>query len=268
MKVKTLNASFICILAAVFAVGVRGQQVTFDAFPVEPSKLIPDLIRLRTEQPDLKPDEFAKRAKQLMQTSGLPFTFSFNDATCDSIAGAMKRSKLPADQQTLRIKLRSKDGTETNLKIPPADFETGECAKCSVTLPILEATDKTFITIVMGQNIGFERPGGFELSKIALIDDQKQPQIEREWLVPFRTKPIGISFDGRIIYLSFKEAELADIVLAVFSEGVFEIVSRAEAGSIGKQKKNVAENNSRFEYVEFDRNNKKFVLRYPSDCSD
>lgn len=264
MKMKLLNVLRLCGLSVLLVAGVCGQQVTIDAFKVNPSDLIPELVQLKNENPDLKPDEFAKKANELMQVSGFPFTFSFGDATCDAIARSLKSSKLPPDEQTLTIKLQPLTGPVTSLSIPPADFTTDECAKCSVTLPILEATDKTFITIVMGRHIGFQAPRGLDLSKLFLISGQDQQHVEREWRIPFRTKPIGISFDGRIIYIPFKEKELADLALGVFSEGAFEIVPRSEAGAAGKQK----ESSAGYSYVEFAGTERKFLVRYMADCTN
>lgn len=264
MKMKLTNLFRLCAVSASLVAAVFGQQVTMDALRVNTSDLIPELVRLKKEEPDLKPDAFAKRANKLMQVSGFPFTFSFSDTTCDAIARSLKNSKLPVDEQTLKIKLQPLSGPVTSLEIPPADFDSGECSKCSVTLPVLEATDTTFITIVMDQHIGFQRPGGFELSKIALVSGQERQRIEREWRVPFRTKPVGLSFDGRIIYLPFTEPELSDLALAVFSEGVFEIVQRSEAGAAGKS----GGGSAGFGYIEFDGQDKKFVIRYTSDCKN
>lgn len=263
MKMKALNIFLLSSLSIILSISVCGQQVTMDALRVETSPLIAELVQIRKEKPDIKPDAFAKRANELMQTSGFPFVFSFNDATCDAIARSLKNSKLPAEKQRLTIKLQPLDGPVTALSIPPANFANSECSKCSVTLPVLEASDKTLITIVMGQHIGFQSPKGLEPSKIALIDDKGQ-QIEREWRVPFRIRPIGISFDGRIIYLPFKEAELADLALAVFSEGVFEIVPRSEAGAAGKEK----ESSAGFAYLEFADAERQFVVRYTYGCTD
>jgi len=264
MKTKLLNPFRLCSVVLLLAIGVFGQQVSMDPFHVAPSDLIPKLVQLKKDRPDLKPDEFAKKANELMQISGFPFKFSFNDATCDAIARSLKESNRPAGKRKLMIRLQPLSGSATTLSIPPADFTADDCSKCSVTMPILEATDESFITIVMGQHIGFELPGGSVFSRLALVTDQTQQHVEREWRIPFRTMPIGISFDGRVIYLPFREPELEDIAIAVFSEGVFEIVPRSVAGAVGRSK----ETSAGFDHLEFDRMDKTYLVGSRPSCKN
>lgn len=244
-------------------------QAAINPFDISPSTFIAEIIKLRKSDPDLKPDEFAKQANEIMNRDGFPFRFSLSDAVCASIEKSIENSKDSNAKANLRTKLQSVGGAMTSLVIPPADFSGSECSRCTVTLPVLEATEANFVTLIMGRNINFVRPDAMSLPKIELVDESDEKMAKKTWFAPFHAKPIGISFDGNVVYLGFFETELKDIALAIFGEGVFEITTRAEAESSGKgsvlDKRSATPNTAlmRFTYRDVKR-----TLRFSDSCED
>ena len=233
MRIKQLIMLMSVCCIGIFA-SLSFGQAAINPFDISPSTFFTEITKLRKSTPDLKPDELAKQANEIMNRDGFPFKFSLSDTACASIEKSIKDSKDTNANANLRTKLQSVGGAMTSLVIPPANFSDSECGRCSVTLPVLEATDANFVTLIMGRNINFVRPAVMSLSKIELVDESDKKTVKRTWLVPFHGKPIGISFDGNVVYLGFPDTELKDIALAVFGEGVFEVTTREEAESSGR----------------------------------
>lgn len=205
-------------------------------FDIAPPMVLADVKALRAANTKMTAAELVDAANVLLARQGIPFTFTFDAATCDAIDKSIKSLKNAPPRVNLRTKLRSVGGEPATLTLPPADFANNECGKCSVTLPVLEINDKEFVALMLGQNIKFNLPGNFTTAEAVLIDHKSQSGTKTKWRMPFRTRPLGVSYDGNVLYLGFPEPELKDLSLAVFSEGVFQFATREEAESNGKGK--------------------------------
>jgi hypothetical protein len=97
--------------------------------------------------------------------------------------------------------------------------------------------------------------------------DPKDPTaVKRKWLIPFRAKPIGVTFDENVLYLAFNDPELKDLSFLVFGEGTFEISTRkdAEEGGVGKVIETGA---SPAKQIRFDRWKNTYLVNFKSVCS-
>jgi hypothetical protein len=216
------------------SVPVFSQMVSMSPFDIAPPTLLADVKALRAANPKMTAAEFVEAANVLLAKQGFPFTFIFDDATCDAIDKSIKSLKNAPPRVNLKTKLKSVGGEPANLTLPPADFANNECGKCSVTLPVLEITDKEFVALMLGQNIKFHLPANFTVAEAVLFDEKDPTAIKTKWRMPFRTKPLGVSYYGNVVYLGLPDPELKDLSLGVFAEGVFQFTTREEAESNGK----------------------------------
>lgn len=233
MKISPKNSianSLKVIPALVFllmcAASVFAQKVDINPLTVNKTNIIDDLKKIKTANPKIAPEEFVVVANALLEKKGMPFVFAFDAATCLKIEQAKKARKDQNAPLNLRTALKSVAGEAASLLLPEPGFDRSECAPCYVALPILELTDKDFITLVEGANIKFHLPANFKASEAALVDEKDLKIVATKWKLPFRTVPLSISDKGDIVYVGFSEAELSDLVLLVYADGNFQFDAR------------------------------------------
>ncbi len=255
---------------AFFSAAVSAQMVSMNPFDIAPPTVLSDVKALRAANPKLTSVELVDAANKLLEKQGIAFTFSFDEATCLAIDKSIKSMKNPPAKLNLRTKLKSVGAEPATLTLPPADFANNECSKCSVTLPVLELTDKEFVALMLGHNIKFHLPVNFIVSEVVLVDEMDLVTIKKKWRIPFRSAPLGVSYDENVLYLGVFEPELKDISLAVFGEGVFQFATREEAESNGKGTllkefpKDPA--NPNLAFMRFENRGLKQVVRYSNAC--
>lgn len=257
-------------LTAFLSASLFGQMVSMSPFDIAPPTILADIKALRAANPKMTSKELVDTANKLFEKQGIAFTFSFDDATCLAIDKSIKGMKNPPAKLNLRTKLRSVGAEPAALTLPPADFANNECSKCSVTLPVLELTDKEFVALMLGHNIKFHLPVNFIVSEAILVDGTDLITVKKKWRIPFRSVPLGVSYDENVIYLGFFEPELNEMSLAVFGEGVFQFATREEAESNGKGTpvkeftKDPA--NPNLAFMRFQNRGLKQVVRYSNAC--
>ncbi|MBK8467188.1 MAG: hypothetical protein IPL32_15325 [Chloracidobacterium sp.] len=193
-------------------------------------------MALKTANPKLTSQEFAEAANRLLEKNGIGFVISFDAATCEKIKNLKDQQKDPNVPIKLGATLKSVDAEGASLVLPEPHITAAECGGCYIELPILEITDKAFVTVVEGRNIKFQLPSNFYSNEAVLLDSKDKTTIKRKWRIPFRSIPIGVSYDENVLYLGFDDSELSQLSLSVFGEGVLQITTREEAENGGKGK--------------------------------
>ncbi len=123
---------------------------------------------------------------------------------------------------------------------------------------------------MLGHNIKFHLPVNFVVSEAVLVDEKDLGTIKKKWRIPFRSVPLGVSYDENVLYFGLFEPELKDISLAVFGEGVFQFATRDEAESNGKGTllkefpKDPA--NPNLAFLRFENRGLKQVVKYSNPC--
>jgi hypothetical protein len=267
----SFKSSFSHIFLTTFlSASLFGQMVSLSPFDIAPPTVLLDVKAIRTANPKMSSTELVDAANKLLERQGIAFTFSFDEATCLAIDKSIKSLKNPPSKLNLRTKLQSIGGEPAMLTLPPADFNNPECAKCSVSLPVLELTDKEFVALMLGTNIKFRLPVNFIVAEAMLVDDKDLTTIKKKWRIPFRSVPLGVSYDENVLYLGLPDPELKDLSLAVFGEGVFQFATRDEAESNGKGTpvKEVVKDlaNPNLAYLRFENRGLKQVVKYSGAC--
>jgi hypothetical protein len=235
-----------------------------ERFAVRQSSLIEQIKALKAADPKLPITELARAANDLLDKNGINFQVSIDTGTCEKIR--QLKQKDPTKPISLGASLRSVDADQVSLSLPPPTVVAPECGGCYVELPLLEITDKDFVTVLRGRNIKFGLPNGVQTNRAFLLDEKDPSRIKRTWKIPFRAVPIGISYDENVLYLGFAEPELAQLSLLVFGEGVFQIGTREEAekGGVGK----IAEMPpaSMEHQIRFERWKNNYLIQYRAMC--
>jgi hypothetical protein len=253
-------------IAVYLSIAGFGQMVSMNPFDISPPTIFDQVKAVRSANQKMTPAELVDAANKLLEKQGIAFTFSFDEATCQAVDKSIKSLKNPPPRVNLRTKLRSVGAEAATLTLPPADFSNSQCSKCSVTLPVFEVTDQDFIALMLGTNIKFHRPTNFLTSEAYLVDDKDLTTIKKKWRIPFRSVPLGVSYDENVLYIALHDTELKDLSLAVFSEGVFQFATREEAESNGKP--TPLQGVSEVSLMRFENRELKHVVKFSKSCGN
>jgi hypothetical protein len=261
---KIYSTLLCCLLIPAIIAG----QATIDPLKISESGLTGEIRSMRSRKPQLSPEDLAAAADDLLAKHGIGYRFSFDDVTCERLRRAQAQQKDPSAPVKFSATLKSVGGDSATLSLPSLDLASEQCGGCQARLPVLQITEGDFVTIIQGRNIKFHLPKNFISNIVVLYDSAEANRVERTWRVPFRSMPIGISHDGEALYLAFPESELADLALVVYEEGVFGIITRAEAEDGGKGKKVAAARDQTGEQrIRFDRWGRSYVVGYRTSCA-
>lgn len=235
MKERILRYGFVLLLLVVATGATHGQYKT-DPFAVRRSAIVEQIKSIKAARPNITAADLAAEANLLLEKSGIGFSISFDPATCEKLRKIKEQQKDPGAPLKLGATLKSVDADRAPLALPEPSFTSVECGGCYIELPVLQITEKDFVTVVSGRNIKFHLPGNFYVNEAVLIDDKDRSIIKKRWRIPYRSVPIGVTHDENVLYLGFEEPELSQLSLMVFGEGVFQIGTREEAEFGGKGK--------------------------------
>jgi hypothetical protein len=115
----------------------------------------------------ITPEEWAKAANDLLDKNGGQFRFSFDSATCDKIKKLRDERKDPTAPIRLGATLKSVDAEAAKLALPEPQSASDDCGGCFMEIPVLQLTDKDFVTVVNGRNIKFVLPLNFNVNEAA-----------------------------------------------------------------------------------------------------
>lgn len=265
MKLRSRKFPIVALALIVCAGAVSAQQYKMAPLAVKKSPFIEEAKALARANPKLTPSQLADAANAILDKQGIGFGIYFDSGSCDKIKKVKEQQKDPSQSLILGATLKSVDADGASLALPEPIFAPGTCG-CFIELPLLQITDRDFITILSGRNIRFHMPSNFSTSEVKLIEANDQAKVKRKWQIPFRGQPIGVSHDENVLYLAFSEPELSDLSLAVFGEGVFQIATRTEAEEGGKGKLVDAAASATESILQFDRWGNSYLVRFPSPC--
>ncbi len=248
------------------AIPVAAQQAKIAPLPVQPSKFIDELRALKAGNPKMSPADLVIEGNKLLDKQGMNFSISLDQATCTKIRDIKQKQTDPNAPVRLSGALKSVEGERANLALPDARVASDECGGCYMEIPLLQITRTDFITILRGINVRFEFPANFSTVRVTMPDEKDPRLIKRSWSIPERLVPIGVSHDENVLYLAFKEPDLGELSLAVFTEGTFELATRAEAEDGGKGQQFPSASPAPGRQVRFIRWGKTFIVSYLEPC--
>jgi hypothetical protein len=169
-------------------------------------------------------------------------------------------------------------------KIHVADV--GPCSYCFALIPALSLSARSVLAVLDGKKYLLKRPVEFRLEEIELVDETMK-RVIRKWEVPNETYPIGVSADGRTLYLpvEFTESDhdlnawlqggqgkksYPSSVLAISPTGFrFEVAAKALVDQNFEETRDIPaspdSNGLSFKLVRV--KGKTYVIRYPGVCT-
>ncbi|CAN5227854.1 hypothetical protein BH20ACI1_BH20ACI1_19720 [soil metagenome] len=245
-------------------------QITINPFQVTPSTLFEDLLRFKSENPKISAEKLAEQANSLMQKKGLNFVFAFEQSVCQKITDAREKQKDKSQPVKLNAALKSVDAEAAKIVLPDVSFDKSECGRCFIQMPLFEFSGKDFVTSIEGRNIKFFTPSNFLFNEVVLVDGQNLSTIIRKWQVPFRTAPVSVSDDGKLLYLELPFSQLNELTLVVYDGGGFQFYAKNELDLTAKSselkdisKESISPNTA---FIKLTKGEKTQILKYNTVC--
>lgn len=239
-----------------------------DAFAASESQLLRKLRAAKQADPTIKAADLASKGNGLIADEGLDYFLALDSATCSKIRAAYDARKDKSKPLKLSANLQSSGADKAKISLPDTIFDLGGCSGCFVKFAALEITDAHFVTKVQGANVKFDMPGGIFATETWLLDSNDTSKTLKKWKIPSRLTPVGISYDGNVVYLDLNIPELKDITLAVFGEGVFQFAPRTDFADVTTEPLKDDRPASTRKQLRMKYDDKQFVVSYQSACSN
>ena len=260
----------IFFLTLLLSTTIFGQQVRINPFAVTASDIFEDLKQFKNSKSNITPEELSKQGDDLIAAKGLNFVFSFDADICRKVTDARQQQKDKTKPVRLNAQINSVEGDIANITLPEIRFEAGGCGKCFVRMPLAEFNDKEFVSFVQDRIVRFYTPKNINYEEVKLVDTQNLSTVVRTWKVPFRSTPLGISDDGKMIVLNPPFDEFKEIALLVYDDGTFRFYPKKDLDLTAKSDvlKTVAGQNdsANTSLIAFSKESFRHVLKFNTNC--
>lgn len=171
---------------------------------LRPSNILDELKRHKARHPRLSDAALARHANALLARMGFDYDFDSCELFPPELkdGGARVRNGGTGALYTFRRRLTRLDGRGVTFDLV-ADDLGAPCGECYITVPALRVTRGGMTLVAAGGVLyGLKRPASFRLDEAQLLDPSMK-RVLRSWHLPFQAVPVGISPDGRRLYLDF-----------------------------------------------------------------
>ena len=150
---------------------------------------------------DITAAALAAYANSLVARRGLDFSFD----ACE-VVSANKNPRPAREVSELSVAysytLPRAGGGRVNLRLisEAAGPGGGVCGECFFYIPALRVTRREMLVVASGRRYLLERPAGFLLHEVSLVDESRR-RVIRSWQLPFQNIPLGLSADRTKLYV-------------------------------------------------------------------
>jgi hypothetical protein len=236
---------------------------------IVPSSLLSLLERRIKEQPGLSPQELAAYANSILAHEGFNYKFDLCEI---ARKGEPDASKPGASQpKTFLLPMTSVEGEKLTFRITGENPE-GLCGQCYFSIPCLNVTGRDMLMVSKGRQYRLKRSEQMYLDEMSLVDETMNRAL-RTWQVPYETSPLGISPDGRKLYLDLtydaEDKGLAKLVLEISETGL-RVAAREELNL--KEGELIEEHptdpkNSYLSFMRFRVGDQSYIIRFSAPCT-
>ena len=233
---------------------------------LKPSNVLDEVRRRKSVEPRLSASALARYANALLARKGFDYDFNVCEIlppTAARVRGGTEAT-LALDYPMTRL-----DGRGVIFHLV-TDDQGGMCGECFLPVPALRVTAGEMTVVADGVTYTLKRPAAFALDEAQLVGSDLKTVL-RTWQIPFQTIPVGVSPDGRSLYLDFYEdTGLDELVLEVSDEGrprfrVRREVVSAEGESVEEHPTDPL--NAYLSFLRFRSGGRTHVVRFSGPCT-
>ncbi len=245
----------------------QGTATTSDVLKISRTTYLDDVLPKYMKERRLADEQIAAYANTLLDGNGFDYSFD----ACSIVKSNRKPRVIHNEYGELEVYKYSFKRADGRLLITEflGNPKWGLCSQCQFEIPLLRISKASFVVVVDGQKYLLKRPPKFYTEEIALVDSSLR-HVLQTWEVPVDTGPIGISSDGKRVYVELptENDELRRLVLEVSEDGL-RFRTRAQ---IEKQTQRVIQhprdpNVSYRTFTSFRVGHRSFILRYDYPCT-
>jgi hypothetical protein len=229
---------------------------------VRSSPIVGEIVVRRQQQTAISTAELARFANQLVEQKGFDYQFD----VCDIVPGR----KFTAPTKKVRLPLTLTDGKKLSFNVEVESNEESFCGECFSYLPSRQVLKIEMLLIANGKQYRVRRPASLQLDEAFLVDATMKTVL-RTWQVPFQTVPIGISPDGKKLYVGLWVGLVDELVLELSEDGGLVFRDRAEIHL--EKEPNWIDNfpkdpsNDYLSFVRFQVGDKSYIVRFTAPCT-
>jgi len=257
------------VVATDGSLGQRAPAAQPKTIRVVPTSYL-ELIAKRIAQPGVAAEEAADYANTLMARNGFDYDFE----ACPIVKANKRPGPVNSDgrNKIYNYTLTELSGSKLGMQLT-ADPTEALCGECAFTIPLLRVTKRELLLVSEGRQYLLKRPSGFLLKKVSLVNRSLR-RLLYTWEVPLDTEPVGVSEDGKRIYLELlnhyePEDLVKKVVLEVSQSGV-RFVARDKIPAQTGQLMPSHPTDPHDAYLTFKRfrvRDKSYIIRYDAPCT-
>ncbi|MBV9926547.1 MAG: hypothetical protein JOZ96_16120 [Acidobacteria bacterium] len=204
----------VCVALALCPHGASAQE---RRPTIRPSNVLDRVKSYKARHPRLPPAALARYANALLARRGFDYDF---DVCAIFLTPEMAAASRPGTLGTLKFFYRMVTLDDRGLMFKVfTDDRGGPCAECFLKVPSLRVTKTELRVVADGRVYELKRPKSFKLDEAQLVGPDLKTVL-RTWQLPYQTIPVGVSPDGRRLYVDFyDDANLGGLVLEVSEDG-------------------------------------------------
>jgi hypothetical protein len=236
---------------------------------IVPSRLMSLMAREIREHPGMSPEDVAAYANAILPHVGFNYEFDL----CEITGQGKPDGSAPVASQpnTYLLPMTQANGRQITFRIAGENLE-GLCGECFFRIPCLNVTGQDMLMLSKGRRYRLKRSAQMGLDEMSLVDSSMKRAL-RTWQVPYQSVPVGVSQDGRKLYLELRgegESDVFGKLVLEISETGLRIQARDELNV--KEGEWINEHptdpqNSYLSFMRFRVRDQSYIVRFSGPCT-
>jgi len=202
----TLFFALLLVALAHSVVVLRGHEITPSSVShapllrVRPSYLLRHINRELGRHPSVPISQFIAEANSEIVRQGFDYEFEVSQFISKRrLTPLVPLNRNEFGTEPYELALMTVQGARLRLEMD-VELMEGPCGERSTLLPAARVTSGEIELVVDSRHYHVKRPSGFGLDRMQLVDEKTKRTL-RTWELPFEAEALGVSPDGRTLFL-------------------------------------------------------------------
>jgi hypothetical protein len=236
---------------------------------LKPSNILDAVRQRKALGPRLSAAGLARYANDLIKQKGFDYNFDVCEIFPPEMLAGGGAGGATGALHTFDRPLTRLDGRGVTFRFVADDYGS-PCAECLLPVPALRVTKGEMHVVAGGVVYELKRPAAFVLDEASLVGADLKTVL-RTWQLPYQTIPVGVSPDGKSLYVGFYEdTGLDELVLEISDDGRLRFRVTREVVSAEGEWVEEHPTDPRDDYLSFKRfrvGGRTHVVRFSGPCT-